>query len=162
MKPPSNRFPRRRVRCVIISAVIVLPVVVVVPVVLVVVPPAIIIKGGEISFTSRSACVGRRVDGVKEGAVKRDSARPKTVIIVVPVVLIVIPPAVVVERREVALRSRAAIMTICPKVAKARRPSVIAIVIVRPLARVRALDGRRVWISSPAVGAISTLLANRS
>merc|ERR1719324_1485993 len=106
--------------------------------------------------------VGRRLD---EGHMRRVVVRGVVVlpvVVVVPVVLIVIPPAVVVERREVALRSRAAIMTICPKVAKARRPSVIAIVIVRPLARVRALDGRRVWISSPAVGAISTLLANRS
>ena len=62
MKPPSNRFPRRRVRCVIISAVIVLPVVVVVPVVFVVIPPAIIIKSGEIPLTGWAAVVAVRAE----------------------------------------------------------------------------------------------------
>merc|ERR1719421_2732522 len=109
MKPPSNRFPRGRVRRVIISAVIVLPIVVVVPVVLVVVPPAIIIKGGEISFTSRSAVVAVRA-----------------------------------------------------KVAQTGRPGIVAVVVVGPLARVRALDGRCVGVSAAAVGAIRPLLAHGS
>ena len=99
---------------------------------------------------------------MKEGAVKLDSARPKTVIIVVPVVLIVVPPAIIIKRREVALRGRAAVVAVRTKVAQPRRPSVVAVVIVGPLARVRALDGRRVRISSPAVGAIRALLAHGS
>ena len=63
---------------------------------------------------------------MKEGAVKLDSARPKTVIIVVPVVLIVVPPAIIIKRREVALRGRAAVVAVRAEVAETRRSGIIA------------------------------------
>ena len=48
------------------------------------------------------------IDGVKEGAVKCDSARPKTVVVVVPVVLVVVPPAIIIKGGEISFTSRSA------------------------------------------------------
>ena len=46
----------------------------------------------------------------------------------------------------------ALILTVRTKVAQTGRPSVVAVVVVGPLARVRALDGRRVGVGAAAVG----------
>mmetsp|Transcript_4087 Transcript_4087/g.12029 ORF Transcript_4087/g.12029 Transcript_4087/m.12029 type:complete len:355 (-) Transcript_4087:1568-2632(-) len=83
------------------------------------------------------------------------------VVVNVPVVVVVVPPAIVVPGAEVRRGRGPAVVAVRAEVAKAAGARVVAEAVVRPLARVVAVDELVARLGPAAVRAVRALVADR-